>query len=80
MYSAVLVHHLHEMKKYSIYFLSASYFGFIEELSEAASRVLLGMGSQLQDELHDHSLVGHLLHQSLFLQDRNQKRLRIEKK
>lgn len=48
-----------------------SYFGFVEELSEAASRILLRVGRHLQDELHDYSLVRHLLHQCLFLQDRN---------
>ena len=30
-----------------------SYFGFVEELSEAASRVLLRVRGHLQDELHD---------------------------
>lgn len=52
-----------------------TYFGFVEELSEAASWVLLRMGGQLQDELHDQGLVGHLIHQSFFLQDRKQNRI-----
>lgn len=47
----------------------ASYFGFVEELPEAASRVLLRVGGRLQDELHDYSLVRHLLHQRFFLLD-----------
>lgn len=41
----------------------------MEELPEAASRVLLRVGGHLQDELHDYSLVGHLLHQRFFLLD-----------
>lgn len=45
-----------------------SYFGFVEELSEAASRILLGVRRHLQDELHDYSLVRYLLHQCFFLQ------------
>lgn len=45
-----------------------SYFGFVEELSEAASRILLGVRRHLQDELHDYSLVRYLLHQGFFLQ------------
>lgn len=48
------------------------YFGFVEELSEAASRVLLRVGGHLQDKLHDHSLVRHLLHQCFFLKDAEQ--------
>lgn len=39
-----------------------SYFGFVEELSEAASRVLVRVRRHLQDELHDDGLVRHLLH------------------
>lgn len=50
-----------------------SYFGFVEELSEAASRILLRVRGHLQDELHDHSLVRHLLHQCFFLQDTKHK-------
>lgn len=49
--------------------MCASYFGFVEELPEAASRVLLRVGGHLQDELHDYSLVRHLLHQRFFLLD-----------
>jgi len=45
----------------------ASYLGFVEEVSEAAAGVLLGAGAHLQDELHHHRLVGHLLHQRLLL-------------
>lgn len=48
----------------------ATYFGFVEELSEAASWVLLRMWGHLEDELHDNNLVGHLFHQSFFLQDK----------
>lgn len=50
-----------------------TYFGFVEELSEAASWILLRMRGQLQDELHDDSLVGYLSHQSLLLQDSKSK-------
>lgn len=38
-----------------------------KELSEAASWVDLKCPSQIQDELHDDGLVGHLLHQCMFL-------------
>lgn len=38
------------------------YFGFVEELSEAASGILLRVRGHFQDELHDNSLVSHLLH------------------
>lgn len=54
------------------YQMIASYFGFVEELSEAASGILLRVRGHLQDELHDHSLVRHLLHQRFFLQDNTQ--------
>lgn len=49
--------------------MRASYFGFVEELSETASGILLRVQRHLQDELHDYSLVSHLLHQGFFLQD-----------
>ena len=38
-----------------------------EELAEAAAGVDLEALGQLQDELHDDGLVGHLLHQRVFL-------------
>lgn len=53
--------------------MSVTYFGFVEEVSEAASWVLLGMWGHLEDELHDNSLVSHLFHQSFFLQVRKQR-------
>lgn len=53
--------------------MSVTHFGFVEELSEAASWVLLRMWGHLQDELHDNSLVGHLFHQSFFLRVKTKK-------
>lgn len=48
---------------YSIYQMGGgAYFGFVEELSEAASGILLRVRGHFQDELHDNSLVSHLLH------------------
>lgn len=71
MHSAVLVHNLHEINRHLSHV--CAYFGFVEELSEAASWILLGMWGQLQDELHDNGLVRHLFHQSFLLQDRKSK-------
>lgn len=47
-------------------------FGFLEEVPEAASGILPRVRRHLQDELHHHRLVGHLLHQSFFLEAENQ--------
>lgn len=55
---------------------TVAYFGFLEEVSEAASWVLLGVGGHLQDELHGDRLVGHLLHQRLFLHTIKHRKIR----
>ena len=41
----------------------------VEEGTDAGPGILLHAFGQLQDELHDDGLVGHLLHQCFFLQE-----------
>ena len=44
---------------------------FLKELAEATTGVHLETFCKFQDKLHDYGLVGHLLHQGMFLQVEN---------
>lgn len=65
---SVVISHKHSQRRKD---LRSTHLDLCKEMSEAALRVDLKRRRQVQYELHDDGLVGHLFHQGMFLGMRN---------